>query len=109
MKRYEIRNFQMGQFGQRSPNIKVGDCFSNTQESPNKERSTEMAAVTSLNSSMVNTRKAKARIEGMSAEEIRINRKLLEKIGQFKKDTNQVPMMGNYMDAQARAKSNGQN
>ena len=29
-KRIEIRNFQLMQFGQKSPHIKIGDCFSYT-------------------------------------------------------------------------------
>lgn len=59
----------------------------------------------SANLSMVNSRKAAARgVDGMSAEELRMNRRLLEQISKFKKETT-APMMGNFMETNFRSKS----
>lgn len=82
-RRIELRNFQLMQFGKRSPNIKIGDCFSSTYTSPINDHASNVSV--SANTSMVNSRKAQQKgIDGMSAEEIRMNRRLLEQISKFK-------------------------
>lgn len=92
-KRLEVRNFQIMQFGQKSPNLKVGDCFSYTQNSPVHNTMTSDAASSVMNNS---TFAKRSKVDGMSAEEIRLNRRLLEKISLFKREN--IPQMGNYVE-----------